>query len=343
MLKDPGDILLRRYLEGSCTQAEEAYVEAWLEEHPSHADRLEQFASRNADAVDVDEERIKGNVLRQIGNEVTGTEGNTGKVAGQTKYPPNRSHTKWMATAAVILLALSVSTGIYLWQNQFSKQKIVYVERTMPAGKTATLTLSDGTKVYLNSESTLKFPKEFGPTSREIYLKGEAFFEVASDEERPFKVHAGNLQTTVLGTSFNVKAFSGDQDVQVAVEHGKVSVGKEQADSADTMLLTRNQWATFDKASQKLTKKTGDIRRFTAWRKGVLYFHGKTVADIVATLERWYGTDIIIQNEGIKDCMMHGEHKEENLENVLKAMEFALDMSYEFAEEGIIITGGRCK
>ncbi|MCW9707684.1 FecR domain-containing protein [Fodinibius salsisoli] len=345
MMNDPGDILLRRYLEGSCTQAEEEQIEAWLQQDSSHADRLEQFAIRNAGSStgNIDEGHIKATLLQKIDDRTPDATADSSISSLPNTYLHKKDKYQWVATAAVILLTLSASVGIYVWQSHFLDQEITYVERTMPAGKTAILTLSDGSKVHLNSESTLRFPEKFGTASRKIFLEGEAFFEVAPDEERPFKVHAGNLKTTVLGTAFNIKAFPGEQDVKVAVEHGKVSVEKGQADSPDAMLLTRNQWAAFDKKSQKFTKESGDIRRLISWRDGVLYFHNKTVAEIVATLERWYGTEISIENEAIKSCVLHGEQQEESLENVLEAMQFALDVDYKSTEGGIIITGGRCK
>ncbi|SHE63844.1 FecR family protein [Fodinibius roseus] len=344
MTRDPGDILLKRYLQGSCTRTEELQIERWLEEDPSHAVRLEQFSARNAPALPVDEERIKAEVLQRIGNE---TAGKTDKspafnTHNTKKYSRREFIVRWGAAAAVILFILSTSLGIYLIQGPGPIQEPVYVERTLPAGKTATYTLSDGSKVHLNSESTLKFPEQFGSGAREIYLDGEAFFEVTSDKDRPFEVHAGNLKTTVLGTAFNVKAFPENQQTQVAVEHGKVSVKKK--DSARTsMVLTPNQWVTFDKKKKELKRESGDIRRIVAWKDGILFFHNKTVAEAANMLERWYGTNIVVENEAIKSCVLQGEHKEESLENVLEAMQFALNMDYRFTEKGVVITGGQCK
>lgn len=323
---------------------EQQQIERWLKEDPKHAERLERFAARNAPAIFVDKKCIKAKVSQGIDDQTAGKAGpsKTFSIRNRTRYADRKLTTRWGAAAAVILVMLSTSIGIYLTQNRTSEQEPAYVERTMPAGKTAILTLSDGSKVHLNSESTLKFPKQFGPEKREIHLDGEAFFEITADEDRPFEVHAGNLKTTVLGTAFNVKAYPGEQQTQIAVEHGKVAV--EKKDSARTALLINpNQWITFDRNNEELKKESGDIRRIIAWKDGILLFHDKTVAEVIEMLERWYGTDIIIENEALNNCVLHGEHKEESLENVLEAMQFALDMNYKFTEEGVRITGGRCK
>lgn len=323
---------------------EQLQVERWMEEDPSHAERLEQFAARNANMMPIEEKHIKAKVLQRIGDRTVGKAdySKTFVIRGTTKHSAGKSIARWGAAAAVMLLMLSTSIGIYLTQNRASEQEPVYVERTMPAGKTAILTLSDGSKVHLNSESTLRFPKQFGSKTREIYLDGEAFFEVTADEDRPFEVYAGNLKTTVLGTAFNVKAYPGEQQTQIAVEHGQVAVEKEDS-TRMSMLVTPNQWATFDKKNKKLKKESGDIHRIVAWKEGILLFHDRTVAEVTEMLERWYGTDIAVENEALNNCVLHGEHKEESLENVLEAMQFALDMNYKFTEEGVRITGGRCK
>lgn len=323
---------------------EQLQVECWLEEDVSNAERLEQFAARNSSTLTVEEGRIKAEVLQHIGDETAGwkNKSTARKTRSTTAYSQRSFITRWGAAAAVILLILSTCLGVYLMQNQDAMHGPVYVERTMPAGKIATYTLSDGSKVHLNSESTLKFPKKFGKESRKIYLEGEAYFEVTPDKDRPFEVYAGSLKTTVLGTAFNVKAFPGEQQTQIAVEHGKVTVEKE--DSAGTpILITPNQWVTFDREREKMSRVSGDIRPIVAWKQRVLFFNGRTVGKVADMLERWYGTDIVVENEALKSCVLHGEHKEESLENVLEAMQFALDIDYRFTEQGVVITGGRCK
>lgn len=323
---------------------EQLQIERWLEEAPSHAERLKQFAARNAPALPLEEERIKAQILEHIGDEAADKpdEFSTFNTRNPGKYTRRNFTVRWGAAAAVILLIFSTSFGMYLLQEQAPEQKTAYVERTLPAGKTAIFTLSDGSKVHLNSESTLKFPKEFGEESRKIYLDGEAYFEVRSDEDRPFEVYAGSIKTTVLGTAFNVKAFPGEQQTQIAVKHGKVAVEKE--DSVNTsLLLTPNQWATFDKNQKEFQKESGDIRPIVAWKDRILFFHNKTVADAANMLERWYGTEIVVKNQALRSCVLQGEHKEESLENVLEAMKFALDMDYKFTGKKVIITGGSCK
>lgn len=108
------------------------------------------------------------------------------------------------------------------------------------------------------------------------------------------------------------------------------------------MILEPDQWATYHTKSGELKKEEGDVQEFVAWKDGMLLFHNKRVSEVVEMLERWYNTEITVKNEAVKNCLIHGEHKNESLENVLKTMQFTLDIDYAFTKEGVTITGGRC-
>lgn len=354
MTNHPGDIVLKLYLDGSCTQTELQKVEAWLDEDSVHADKLEQFASRNTgDDSEMNTEQVKAGLFQQIDDEESSAaDTSVQKEAPKVKKRNTRGYsekkrTHWVAAAAIIFLMLSSLVGLYVHQSRNIEQEPVVEERSVPAGKTLNLTLEDGSKVLLNSGSSIKFNKPFSKDSREVLLTGEAFFEVEADKNRPFKVHTGSLKTTVLGTAFNVKAFPKERKVQVAVEQGRVSV-ERRTDNASVnkesaTVLKPNQWVTFDRESKNLKKEFGNIYEMIAWKDGVVFFHNKSVNDLVPILKRWYGIDIMIENNAIKECVMHGTYKEESLENVLKAMQFALNIDYEITKETITLTGGQCK
>lgn len=349
MTKIPDHNLFFRYLEGTCTKSERERIEQWLMEDPSHADEFEQFVTEHSEAVSIDNDRIERDLFRNI-NQISDDPLNLSSLPAKRFSLPSsggsqkRTVTHWVA-AAVILIILASSTIIHLWLTDRPEvEDPVFVERTIPAGKSAMITLPDGSRVRLNAESRLRFPEKFSSTAREVFLEGEAFFEVAAENNRPFHVYANYLKTTVLGTAFNVKAYPAGDAEQVTVVHGKVSVEREEADGSSLapVILEPDQWATYHPKSGELKKEEGDVQEFIAWKDGVLLFHDKRVSEVVKMLERWYNTEITVKNETVKNCLIHGEHKNESLENVLKTMQFTLDINYAFTEEGVTITGGRC-
>jgi transmembrane sensor len=132
--------------------------------------------------------------------------------------------------------------------------------------------------------------------------------------------------------------------VQVAVAEGKVSVKQREADvSSGPVMLEPDQWVTYNNKSRELQREQGDIRELIAWKDGILLFHDKTVSEVTGMLERWYNTTIVVQEEAVKNCLIHGEYKDNSLETVLKMMQFTLDVDYAFTEEGVIISGGGCQ
>lgn len=258
----------------------------------------------------------------------------------------------WIPAAAVILMALTSAYFSYHWQSeQAALPEVVQneiIEQVVPAGTSKTLTLSDGTRVHLNSGSILRFSENFASQneSRDVYLEGEAYFEVTNRGDKPFIVRSAELETTVLGTAFNVKAYPDDGLTQVVVAEGLVSVkqsGTEKS-SDESLMLEPNQWVTFDTHKKTIQKENGDIRKFIAWKEGVLLFDDHTVAEVSSILERWYDTTIQIENEEVKNCQIHGEYQDRSLETVLKMMQFTLDIAYEFVDDrGVRITGGGCR
>jgi transmembrane sensor len=201
--------------------------------------------------------------------------------------------TQYWKVAAAILVMATAGMGVYRWQLSTVVEYAEYV--TAPGERTA-VTLADGSHVWLNAGTKFRVPQAFTGNTREVYLEGEAFFEVAHNPKKPFIVHAGKLTTTVLGTSFNVRNYTG-LSTEVAVVTGRVSVHYQQR--ADT--LTRGQIATATDdilASWTFT----DFDRYTGWRQGKLVFEDQPVQDVVQTISRFYGFDIRVKNGALGAC-----------------------------------------
>lgn len=163
----------------------------------------------------------------------------------------------------------------------------------VPAGGEYFAELSDGTRVWLNSESELTFPSYFAGGRREIALKGEAYFEVVSDPEHPFYVSAGGTCIEVTGTAFNVSSYPEDAEVSVALLSGKVDFDV----LSEKYSLAPGQIASYNKYPRNVTVADGNVASVIAWKSGIFHFDNMRIVDLAAKLKRWYGVDFRIDPE----------------------------------------------
>lgn len=192
---------------------------------------------------------------------------------------------------------------------------------TIPQGKTAKLLLPDGSKVWLSACSRLIFPQKFlGNTPREVRLIGEAFFEVTHDETRPFIVHSGNISTTVLGTTFNIRCFEGEQPC-VTLASGRVkvtSVGKQGKHGEVT--LSPGQQAFFNRNSA-FNVEEADLEGVLSWKNGGFYFENQTLREALSEIGRWYNYNVIFTgNEHLNDKIHYNGERSWSLKQVIEQL-----------------------
>lgn len=258
-----------------------------------------------------------------------------------------RNSYPWIKVAAVLLIGVFV----YLFQDMMvvedeSVYQIEYVQKSSEAGEKVRFMLPDGTQVHLNSESSLTYPESFYTESREVHLEGEAYFVVSHDESLPFIIHTSEITTRVLGTSFNVRAYPEDEQVSVAVARGKVGLSNQGNDANNhehQVILEADEWALYSTETSNYSTGSGDIFGYTAWNENVLLYHDKKLSDVALQLERWYGVTISFENEELKRCVIHGEHRNEPLVNVLDAISYAFDIDYHIAERNVVLSGNGCR
>lgn len=191
----------------------------------------------------------------------------------------------------------STTLNYRLAQKQAAQTPPVYNKVEIPCGGEYALVLNDGTKVRLNSISSLRFPVVFGAGSREVELTGEAYFEVAKSEE-PFIVHTKGMKIEVLGTTFNISAYPGEE-YQATLISGSVKVNSERGES---LILKPSQQASLSPESGNMKVRTVDVAFYTSWVKGKIYFKDQRLEDIMKTLSRWYDIDVKYANEEIKNA-----------------------------------------
>ena len=207
-----------------------------------------------------------------------------------------------------------------------------YNELVVPVGGECHVLLDDGTDVWLNADSKLKYPIVFNGESREVVLSGEAYFEVKKDN-RPFIVNLESGDITVLGTSFGVSAYPGYPNYTTLV-HGSVrftSLRREQ------IVLTPGEQAVID-ISGSLKKRSVDVEEFVGWKDGVFIFKDKPLAEIMKILERWYGVHVIFQDESLKELEYTGSLERYNSINTfLQLLEKLEEIRYEIKENTIAL------
>src|SRR5690606_24410283 len=156
------------------------------------------------------------------------------------------------------------------------------------------ITLADGTQVWLNAASTLTYPIEFSGRKREVTLEGEAYFEVARDESKPFIVNTARQRTEVLGTSFNINAYDNETLTKTTLLHGSVRVQASNANATTGRVLVRNEQSVIaDDENIRIYRV--DPEKVVAWKEGIFNFHGLSIDESLKQIERWYDVDVIYQ------------------------------------------------
>ena len=189
-----------------------------------------------------------------------------------------------------------------------------------PRGGQFKVVLSDGSEVWLNAGSQLRYPTTFTGDSREVELIGEAYFEIKHNPKKPFKVHTKDQHIQVLGTGFNISSYP-NSITTTALAHGKVSVSSGASPSPAAMILAPGQQAVSN--SGKLLKQNADIDRVTAWKNGLFKFKKSSVQDITAQIERWYDVQFVFRNKTIPTRQITGEiPRKVNLYDIVQILSY---------------------
>ena len=207
----------------------------------------------------------------------------------------------------------------------------------VPHGQKMKLTLSDGTRVWLNSGSSFSFPSQFlNEGQRLVSLQGEAYFEVEKDENLPFIVKTDKMNIEVLGTEFNVSAYSDDSMIATTLVEGSVSLYEDNL-KEERIILRPNQQGTFDKNTSNLVSTNVDVTLFTAWKNNKIVFKDLTMGQILKQIERAYDVEVKNDNETIILEKFTGEFDNESVETIFKALSTSLSFTYEIQQQHVHI------
>jgi len=227
-----------------------------------------------------------------------------------------------------------------VYENSSNPEKLVYNTIKIPYGKKFRLQLSDGTFVHLNSGTTLKYPVKFiTGENRQVFLDGEAFFDVAKDKKHPFIVNADELNVRVLGTHFNVSNYPEDAATDVVLVEGSVGMYESHTefDVAKNTILKPGIKGSFNKGNAKISTKPVITDIYTSWIDGGLTFRNMTFKNIITKLERRYNVTIINKNEKLANEKFNASFKEESIENVMSYFNDIHGIQYTIKNNQILI------
>lgn len=311
--------LLRKYVQGQATYEEQVFIEQYY--------NLFQNESGVLDTLNVDEKKaFKNNLKDEIRNNISKIEQPGEKVRS--------INTLYIKLAAAAVFALALISSMYLLFNSSSKKypDVAIKNAAVEHKKNRVIFLPDGSTVILSQGSKLNYPSTFdGMETREVYLDGQAFFDIRHNKSRPFIVHTGNLQTRVLGTAFNIKAFPGEDDITVTVKRGRVSVNDQNKVLG---IITPNQQITYARSKVKSVLQTVKNESYLTWKQEDLLIDNLTISEAAKLIEDRYNVKIIINNPEVESLRFTTTFsKNETLDETLNSICLFNGLLYTYNKE----------
>lgn len=226
--------------------------------------------------------------------------------------------------AAILILPLLIYTVWSRLDNGQPADQLSYQEISSPPGIRSKVILPDGSRVWLNAESTVRYSIPFVRKTREVELVGEAFLDVAKNPGSPLEVKFNQLTLRVLGTQFNVKAFPDDQQVEVVLKEGSIQLENDREGSAkEQFLLKPDQCWVFDKASRSAFLKEVDAEEYIAWHRNRLILNKTPMEELAKQLERWYGIKVEVKDQELYKYKFTTVFDDEPLHRVIELLEMS--------------------
>ena len=326
--------VLERFMMNNYTREDLNEIITWFKQSPPD-DNLKlvlfQLWDRNdtqsCDAESFDPKRILDSIHHRINTAM--------KSAPAQKSIVARSFRVFSRIAAILILPLLATVIYYNYTGKDSRSpeqgKPLYSEVFAPPGSRLHLELPDGSDIWLNNGSSIRYPQQFGTVNREIYLSGEAYLDVKHDRLMPFVLKVPGLDIKVAGTSFNVMAYHDDQQVEVALEKGKIELIGTGTDTTQKIrqVLKPGNFAVYNNTKRNLTIAHGPVDQYSAWKDGRLVFDNDSMTVIEKRLERWFNVDIEVADVNLKNTTFTATFTTETLLQVLEMLSLAAPIRYE--------------
>ena len=313
------DLLIANCLRGEASQKEEDELNNWIGESPANK-RLFEENQRiwqksqsyfSVSEISSDREKIKDQIIQQL-----------------SKPTKKVSLTTWIyRVAAILALPVMLGIGWYLGSKEISSETQM-CEVTAPKGQISKCVLADGTEVWLNAGSTLKYDAALKGNLREVNLDGEAYFKVSKNKHKPFMVITEHAQIKVLGTIFNLKAYSGENKVETTLEEGCVAFSLNGSATKPVELKPGEQ-VVYNISEKKITVGKVETYLHTAWKDGKFVFKDADLQAIIQELEKLYDVRIHLENDSLLKLRFRGMFEyEQNIFSALETLERTTNIKY---------------
>ena len=240
--------------------------------------------------------------------------------------------------AAVFVIAFLCGASLIYFTGQNRKDQLytTYNEIKVPNGEKSLITLYDGTRVWLNSGTTFRYPVVFQSKERKVFIDGEAYFDVAKKKVQPFVVQSDQLEIEVLGTKFNVCAYHYDENFYVTLEEGLVHT-KSLLNGKELELIPGEQ-AVYTQKTNRLIRAKVDTELYSSWKENLLRFQDAPFRDVIKKMERWYDVDIILDRTINTEEIYTMTIKTESLREMLDLLSKTTEIKYEINKDKVFIT-----
>lgn len=321
--------LIIRHLSGETHPEEEQLLHAWLEQSDTHRQEYDSLAQvwklTSEEKSPPNPENVYARIDAQIEKEKSFS-------IGRQPYT---------AVAAVITLLLVASTLVWNYR-QLTHENQLWQEVQTLKGEQRQLQLSDGTLIYLNTESSIQYPEVFEGNERRVILDGEAFFDVARDTLKPFIISLPEGGIQVLGTSFNVKAYADDSKIETTVSSGKVAFLKPDENSLSTFIQP-NEKLSYTKKDKSITKEQTEVEHSLAWMNNKIVFQAQSLEEIAEALEHYFEIEIYFQNEQLRNCTLTGSFHKDSYQDILNTLAMTNTFTYKAEGKRITLYGKGCQ
>ncbi len=330
--------IIAKYLAGECNQKEMLFMETWLEQEENYL-LLQQLENdwRNQQ-VSEDDTFDVGRGLDLLYSKIDHEEN---KTATATRLTIGAN--TWFLAASIVLI-FGMTFNFYKNKTTLNP-KITLIQTVSNTRGLIKVTLPDSSVVWLNKKSMLEYPSAFIGNQRTVTLKGDAFFEVTPDKNKPFIIKCNGMSTKVLGTSFEVKAYVGEHENEVAVLTGKVEVTTDASEAghrtSNKILPGQKLIANLKNSSTYI--KNVSLKSIALWRLDPLVFRDNSYQEVADQLEMRFEKKIHFKNENLKKCrVMANFNHDATLENILKLLSISNSFEYVIGSKTVTISGGFC-
>jgi transmembrane sensor len=333
--------LLERYFNNSCSNEELSRVVEWFKNSAKTQEGKELLFRLWEEMPDKEEEHLTNfdHILDKIHHDVNLIQAQDLLILSEeniSKYRKKERFIMYLSKVAAIFLIPVLLFSIYISYKYHSSLHVqtntskAYNEVFSSVDAITKVALPDGSNVWLNHSSTLKFPATFEGDSRTVELKGEGYFEVAHHPDIPFVVKVGEINVVARGTTFNILAYPEEDRIETSLIKGKVDVQKRGSDGQIVPLIEMkpNDLAIYQKTIKKISTQTICDDRNFAWKEGKLIFNKAPMGDVVKRLSRWFNVDIQISDPKILELSYTATFKNETLPQVMELLSMVSPISY---------------